>query len=474
MFPLRPYQTDGVNGIRKAYLDKRRAPIYVLPTGGGKTVVFCYIAANSATRGKRVMILVHRVELTRQTSAKLASEGVAHGVIQSGFTPNPHAHVQVASVQTLVKRLDKIKFPPDLIIVDEAHHATAGSWMKIINAFPQARILGVTATPERGDGVGLGIQAGGIFDDLIMGPTVSELIRGGFLVKPVVYAPSERLDLSGLHTRAGDYVKDELQAIMDKPTITGSAVEHYRRLCSGDPAVAFCVSILHAKHVAEEFRQAGYRAASADGTMKDEDRTRVLNGLANGQVQVLTTCDLISEGTDIPAIACAILLRPTQSTGLFLQQVGRALRPAPGKTQAIILDHVGNVLMHGLPDEDREWSLDGREKKKKRRPDDPPPERAKQCPSCFRVHEPGPSCPYCGHIYTVDSKPDIEQTEGELRLITEQEEIAIKRNRAHEVGKARTLEDLQAIGKKRGYKPGWARFIWDARQKKAEGYRYGT
>ena len=464
MLALRPYQDKIIAGVRDAYLQGYRAPLAVAPTGAGKTVIFSYIAANTNARGKRVMILVHRVELLRQTSDKLFQLGVDHGLVNPKYTPAAYKNVQVASVQTLIRRLNKHQ-PPDLIIVDEAHHATAGTWRKIIEHWPKARVLGVTATPCRGDGKGLGAHAGGIFDTLVMGPQIKELIDGGFLVSPKVYAPLERIDLSGVATKMGDYEKHGLELAVDKPKITGHAVEHYKQLCDGAPAVVFCVSIKHAQHVAEEFRAAGYRAYAVDGSQDDETRKRILAGLGNGQVQVVTSCDLISEGTDIPAIGCAILLRPTQSLGLYLQQVGRALRPSPGKPYAVILDHVGNVLMHGLPDDVRDWSLDGIERRKKGEKKEKGI-RVEQCEKCFVVYEPQPVCPSCGHQKVVkDSAP--QQVDGTLREVTAADRVRLKKEKRMEIGRAKTREELEAIARARGYKPGWVNHILREREKQA-------
>lgn len=356
---LRPYQVQAVAELRDCYRRGARAPLYQLPTGGGKTVVFCHISEGATKRGKSVWIVVHRQELLYQCSRALEGLGVMHGLIAPGFTPGIE-HVQVASVQTLVKRLDSGRAaPPDLIVLDEAHHATAGSWRKIIEACPNSRLLGVTATPVRLDGQGLGVAGGGVFDALVSGPTIPELIAQGFLSPPVVYAPPTQLDLSGVRMVGGDYAQGEIGRRMDKPTITGDVVAHYRRICNGAPAIAFCASVEHAKHVAADFRGAGFRAESLDGKMPDGQRKTLIDELGRGHLNVLTSCDIVSEGTDIPVVMAAILLRPTASMGLYLQQVGRALRPAPGKTRAVILDHVGNCLRHGLPDEDREWSLAG-------------------------------------------------------------------------------------------------------------------
>lgn len=463
MLRLRDYQTDLVAKIRDSYKQSNKAVMAVLPTGGGKTVVFSHIAASVASRGKRVVVLVHRVELLRQTSAALTKSDVAHGLINPKFTPDYSKAVQVASVQTLVNRLTKLP-TPDLIIVDECHHANAGSWRKIIAAYPNALVLGVTATPVRGDGTGLGVQSGGIFEDLVEGPQVPWLIEQGHLVRPVIYAPLERLSLKGVKVVRGDYDQKELAKRVDKPKITGDVVDHYRRLCPGTPAVVFCVSVAHAQHVADEFRAAGFRAYPVDGSMEDDVRKRILGGLGNGSVDVVCSCDLISEGTDIPAIGCAILLRPTQSTGLYIQQVGRALRPCEGKERAIILDHVGNVITHGLPEEHREWSLDGEVKKNKGKGEKAEKKvQVRQCMSCFAMHEPAPVCPLCGHVYEID-QPKVE--DGELQQLTAEQMLSIRRQKNSEVGQAKTLQELEAIGKARGYKPGWARFQWEAKQRK--------
>lgn len=466
MYKLRPYQENDVGNIRRSFLDGNRAPLYVLPTGGGKTVVFNYIAINAASRAKTVLILVHRVELIRQTSKKLREQGIDHGIINAKYSPNPFAPVQIGSVQTLVRRLGKTPISPDLIIVDEAHHSTARTWGQILDFFPEARVLGVTATPIRTDGAGLGLHAGGYYDDLVLGPSIRELNDGGYLVEPKVYAPTQFLDLSGVSTRMGDYAKGELAEAMDKPQIHGNAIKYYRQLCDGAPALAFCVNVQHAEHVAEEFRAAGYRSWSVDGTTEDSKREALINGLGDGRVQVLTSCDLIGEGVDIPAIQAAILLRPTQSTGLFLQQIGRALRPFEGKDHAVILDHVGNCITHGMPDEEREWSLDG-EESRERSSNGEKKQRVKQCDQCLGVHEPAPKCPYCGHVYEVaGKKPD--EVEGELEEITEQQKMAIKHRRMREQAQAETLDELKAIAKKRGYKPGWAYHIYQARQQKQQ------
>lgn len=478
---LRDYQQDAVNAVRAAFAAGKKAPLLVLPTGGGKTIIFCYIAAQAAARNNKVIILVHREELLRQTVEKLHSQGLTPGVIHPQFTPNIMAKVQVASVQTLIKRMHKFPFDPSLIIIDEAHHATAGSWRKISEYYANARKLGVTATPCRTDGAGLGIEAGGMFDELILGPDVQTLIDAGHLVQPVMYAPPRNIDLSGIRTVMGDYDKKEVVNRIDKPKITGHAVEHYTKLCPGDPAIVFCASVDHAKHVAEEFRRAGYSAFSVDGAMDSDERKRILSGLGNGQVQVVTSCDLVSEGTDIPAVACAILLRPTQSMGLYLQQVGRALRPVPGKTKAIILDHVGNsggmkdgrwVPNHGLPEQPREWSLAGTVKRGKRKQENNPAIRVAFCKECLTTFKEGDPCPDCGKYPAVAPQQAPKVVAGELEQVTPEQAWQIRKEKHWEVRKAGTDEAaLRRIAKERGYNYGWVKHMMRLAEEKAQASR---
>ena len=481
---LRPYQATAVQAIRAAYAQGRRAPLLVLPTGGGKTVTFSYVTQSATAKGRRVWLLAHRAELVKQIAGTLARFGCAHQVIAPGpiirqcqadqFRAYGRTYVQpgatawVCSVQTLVKRLDKIpaQAVPDIIVVDEAHHLTGGTqWGQVVEAFPHAKLLPVTATPCRLDGKGLGIGAGGFADDLIMGPTMRELIEAGALSRYRIFAPPNALDLSGVKTRAGDYAKDQLAGAVDRPTITGSAVEHYHRLAAGKRAIVFCVSVEHARHVAGEFEGSGVASEFLDGTLDASEREMIIKRFEAGTTLVLTSCDLVSEGFDLPAIEVAILLRPTQSLALYLQQVGRALRTFPGKTEAIILDHVGAVLTHGLPDEDREWSLDG-VTKKKRQPKDEPDEdgidRISTCPKCFTVHMPAPECPSCGHIYPEKARR-VEQADGELQELTDDQLDRMRRARRVLQGSAQTVDELMA---KMGMSRARAQKIVQAREAK--------
>ena len=460
---LRPYQNTLIERARANFITGKQSQLLVLPTGGGKTVCFSYMAARAVEKGLRVWILAHRVELLDQISRTLTSFGVPHGMVAPGYMGDRRRPVQVASVFTLVRRLDRYE-APDLIIVDEAHHAiSASTWGRVITAFPKAKLLGVTGTPIRLSGEGLG----DLFQTMVQGPSPRELIELGALSPYRLFAPTG-VDLTGVHTRMGDFVRGELLAAVDKPSITGDAVKHYQKLAPGRRAVAFCISVEHAVHVSESFRAAGISAQAIDGGMDRTLRASVLSEFSAGRIQVLASCDLISEGFDVPAIEAAILLRPTQSVGLYLQQVGRALRTFPGKTEAIILDHAGNVSRHGLPDEERVWSLDGSAKKKGAQKSEVP---VKTCGSCFATVASAATHCSCGFEFPV-AKREVEHVEGELQEVDLATAVRMRRQ---EQGKAQSMEDLVAIGERRGMKRPrlWAAHVIRARAAK-QSYKPGV
>lgn len=451
---LRPYQNQLANDIRAAFGSGANRPLAVSPTGSGKTVLFSYITSQVLKRGSRVIIVAHRREILDQISATLKRVGVPHGFIQAGKSASTQP-AMVASIQTLARRLDTVP-APDLVIIDEAHHSVSKSYVQMFAAWPTAKFIGVTATPERLDGKGLGAM----FDRMVMGPSVQWLIDNGFLAQPVYYAPREVVDLSQVHTVAGDFDRSEAEEIVDTPRITGDAVTHYVRFCNRQRAVAFCISVAHAQHVADTFNSCGIPSASIDGTLDPEVRKQRVEDLTAGKILVLTSCELISEGFDLPAVNAAILLRPTHSLSMHLQQVGRALRPYPGKTNAIILDHVGNCLRHGLAEQERDWDLSGREKRLKKSS----LVETKQCSKCFAIFA-GTVCPQCGSQREIAVR-EIEEVDGELQRLSI-EDISKKREERREEAKCKTLDDFRALAKLRGYKLGWAFFRWQARQRKS-------
>jgi len=367
---LRDYQERLVSDVRSAFRRNRRV-LMQLPTGGGKTCCFSYIAAGLQRKNKRALVISHRHQIDTQNSQEFEKWGVSHGRVRSGLpmTPSP---IQVGMVGTIVNRLDQLD-PPDLLIVDEAHHSPAGQWAKILGAFPKAFVLGVTATPQRLDGKGLDSQ----YDELVLGPTTYDLIKQGYLADYRAFASPLRVDLSNLKTRAGEYRTEEQAEAMTRHIVMSEVVDHYEEHLAGAPTVVFCSTVAHAQAQCAEYRSRGWRADVIEGRSKEDDRRRMIDDLANGRLHVLLSCEVISEGFDVPVIQGVQALRKTKSLSLYLQQVGRALRPKADGSKAIILDHVANTLEHGLPDAPRAWTLEGHAKGGEESPI--------RCNECFRM-----------------------------------------------------------------------------------------
>ena len=431
MLSLRPYQSEAIDRVRAELRAGKRRVVLTMPTGAGKTVAFASMIAAAVARGKRCLVLAHRRELIRQPTCKLLRSGLppsAIGVVLAG-TPlpkrgdaaeprgdetdaelwqafgrrRPDAPVQVASVDSLRARE---KPPADLVVIDECHRALAKTYLDILAHYPSAVVVGLTATPCRTDGRGLRET----FEAIVCGPSYAELVAAGALVEPRVWGvrATSLPDLESVRTVAGDYAPGELAEACDKPKLVGDIVDHYVRLGGGAPALVFAAGVEHSRHIAAAFVEAGIAAAHVDGETPSEERDAAFAGLASGAVQVVSNCDVATEGIDIPAAKCIILARPTKSLRIYLQQVGRGSRPAPGGHAFVVLDHAGCSLEHGLPQADREWSLDAKKRKKS---DGEPP--TKQCPECDAVVACGTSaCPACG--YQWPAREAIEVQDGEL------------------------------------------------------------
>lgn len=358
-YQLRPYQFDLLDRIDKAWFSGSRSILAQLPTGGGKTIIFSTVVHQAIQNGLKCLILAHREELIKQAADKIeivTNEPV--GIIKAGYPTNYDRDIQVASVQSLNRRLNHCpQF--DLIIVDEAHHSTANSYRTILNRFPAAKVLGVTATPIRLDGKGFR----GIFDELICGVTVSELIESGSLSQYKYFATETSMSVEGVGKRQGDFKAEDVARANPVAGLAGDVVKSYGDYLEGKQAVIFCINVEHSIAIAEHFKVAGIVAHHLDGNTPSGERADAMTHFRDKRIQVLTNCALFDEGLDIPSLDGVILARPTQSLSRFLQMVGRALRPCEGKDRAIIIDLAGNYERLGMPDDTRVWTLDGLEKK---------------------------------------------------------------------------------------------------------------
>ncbi len=388
----------------------------------------------AAKKGNYTLFLVHRRELKDQIRNTLEWWGADLDYVELGM------------VQTIVNRLDETK-KPDLIVIDENHHSLAKSYRRIYDYFPDVPRVGFTATPVRLNGSGLG----DVNDILIEGPTVDELISWGNLAPFKYYAP-EIIDTSKLRVRAGEFVKKDIDEMFLDRTIYGDVISHYNKLSRGKKAIVYCSSIKQSKDVERIFNDNGIPAKHIDGNTKDTERNQAIEDFRQGKILVLVNVDLISEGFDVPDCQTVIMLRPTKSLGLYIQQSMRSMRYKEGKT-AIIIDHVGNVGRFGLPNMVREWTLDSK-------PGSNQTEVSKtavrQCPQCFSTLPSNYVICECGYEFKQEEK-EVEILEDEkLVEITDAENNNIITINTKEPEDCKTVQELYDLAKARGYKPGWA------------------
>jgi superfamily II DNA or RNA helicase len=451
MTDLRSYQSQAIVDIELAINDAE-APLYVLPTGAGKTVVAAQIIERAVAAGKRVLVLTHRREILKQTSLKLSGGNFEHGLIQAGLNVDLEYPVQIASIQTLwarCMRTDKVPLPAaNVIIVDEAHHAAARTWRNIIEAYPNARRIGLTATPCRSDGRGLG----NYFTRIIEGPQIPELIADKWLVPTIYYAPVDP-DLRGVHTRQGDYVVSQLADRMNRDDLVGDIVSNWHKFAERRRTLVFCVDVAHSVHVKDEFIESGVKAEHIDGGTPKTERDAALARLASGETELITNCMVLTEGFDLPSIGCIVLARPTKQIGLFRQMAGRGLRPAPGKNNLILIDHSGAVFRHGLLEDRVEWTLDVTKRADNSSRSQAQTSRLIECSQCSALRTAGEKCPHCG--FFPQRRPDlIVFREGELARINKNSRSAASAYDPNE--RMRWHAELTYIAAERGYRPGWA------------------
>ena len=436
--PLRQYQIDLENGVRQAYREGYRSPCIVLPCGGGKSVIVADIAKQSTAKGNRVLFLVHRRELCDQIRNTFARWGVNMQLCD------------IMMVQTAARRLSVLP-EPKLIITDENHHCLASTYRKIYDHFPNSRMVGVTATPVRLNGDGLG----DVNDKLIIGVSAKWLIENNCLAPYDYYAPSI-VDLSGAKVSRGEFTASSVEKIVLKKAVFGDVISYYRKLADGKQAICYCTSIRHSIEMAAAFNAAGIEAEHIDGETPKAERDEAVKKFKSGEIDILCNVDLISEGFDVPDCECAILLRPTQSLTLYIQQAMRCMRYRPGK-RAIIIDHVGNYARHGLPDDDREWTLEKKDRSQQAEKSKAAENTVTQCPVCFLTfhseNEAGEAvrvCPYCGAEIPIKERKQIEEKEAAL------EKIEGFRIDYSDPESCKSYSELLLYAKKHGYKPGWA------------------
>ena len=440
MITLRDYQTDVVNKVYSSWQSGKRNVCLVMGTGLGKSVCMSSIALDFHNRNQHTAVVAHRNELVSQMSCHLANAGIPHRIIAPTSTVgqiihkhrksfnksfvNPSALTAVVGVDTLVSRADSLKDwaqQIDLWEIDENHHnCRDNKWGKAVEMFINARGLGVTATPNRADGKGIGRWADGFMDDIIIGPTMRWAIDNGYLSDYEIVCPKSDLNVDDSQVSAnGDWSLQTLKKAAKKSKIVGDVVTNYLKYAKGRRAIVFATDVDTAEEIATDFRASGVQAVSLNGKTVSTYREESVENFRKGVIEVLVNVDLFDEGFDLPACDVVIMARPTASLAKFLQQCGRALRPLPGKT-ALIIDHVSNVIRHGLPDMEREWTLNRREKRAKSQ-NDPNEIPLTVCKNCLKPYEKFRTvCPYCGFEKPLPEPQarSIEMVEGDLVLLT--------------------------------------------------------
>jgi superfamily II DNA or RNA helicase len=459
MYELRPYQQAAINNIKTAFVKGKNRIMVCSPTGSGKGVMLSHIINSAANKGSTVLFLVHRREIVNQISAYMDHYEIPHGVIMAGDFHDPRFLVNLASIQTIVRRMEQKTFEPsDIIIVDEAHHATAATYLKVINAFQKKLLIGFSATPVRKSGMGLG----NLFDELITVATISDLVKDGFLVPTRYYAPFTP-DLSGVKITAGDYNEKQLNMVMLQGQITKGIVENWQKYGEDRQTICFTATVAHSVAVCEAFQAAGIPAEHIDGKSELEERKKVLRRYRNGDVRVLCNCAVFTEGVDIPQIACVIMARPTKSISMYLQCIGRGMRICDGKKDMILLDHAGVYWEHGPVEEITEWTLDETKKIASEKNEERKEKNSKpiECKQCGRVYTGQLKCPSCGTIPDIKRYgEDVDYIDGVLGEIVYKGGIGKKQKKPEK--KEATKDEKQAFYSQlmtycynKNYAPGW-------------------
>lgn len=458
-FVLRDYQDAILDEVRDAIRAGYRKILIVVPTGGGKTVIAAEMVRLAADKLRRSMFLAHRRELIYQCADKLVKFGVDHGILMAGEYPYGAADCQVASIQTICARClttEKLPLPnSDIVFIDEAHRSLAPTYLTLINHYGEEVVIGLTATPIRGDGKGLGH----VYDYMVKGPSIKWMIEHGHLVMPRTIAPTIP-DLTGIPIKGGDYDPVELQARMNTRPLVGDVVEQWFANASDRPTIAFASGVKHSINLCDEFRKAGVKAAHVDGDTHLDDRKEIIRGLHNGDVQVVTNYAVLTEGFDEPKLAAGIIARATKNLGLYIQMGGRILRPDEGKDDSLLLDHSGNVYEHGFIQDEHDWVLEEGKALTTTNADrqlELDERKPITCVQCATVYTGQRICPHCGHEPKKKGK-HYDSRSGDLVELRWEKRRTAKKKVFSATEKEQWFNEFIQYGRDKGYSnpEGWA------------------
>lgn len=438
---LRPYQEKALEEIRNHYAAGTKKVLLHLATGAGKTLCFTRIMQGVKEKGKKAMMIVRGKELVDQASKRLFDEGIDHGVIMSGHWNNrPCENIQICSIDTLRSR--QLRPHADLIVIDEAHLAVSESFKKVIQDYPNAYFLPVSATPF----VKHGLKH--IADAVVFPIGIKDLIKDGYLVGGKYYSVPSKINLKNVDVdkKTGDFNSHQLWKEVDRADICGDIFETWKKHSLNLPTIIFAINIKHSQAIMNEFADKGIPALHVDANSTAGERDWAKKCLENGAIKVVVNVGIFCTGVDIPCLRTVIIARPTLSYNLHVQQLGRATRPYPGKENFLVLDHVGNVLRHGFVEDDKECSLEGHGKTAKQQTSD----SFLTCRFCYFTFQKLDSCPECGKEIEKQNRELAKSVDKSIEL----EEI--KSIDQFMVNKVKTeIDKLISRAVSRGYKPGW-------------------
>ena len=439
---LRQYQIDLIKKLKTSLKEGNHNVMVQSPAGSGKSITMAEIARSATQKKNYVLFIVHRRELVNQIINTFKLQGVDFD------------YCYVGMVQTVTRHLKRMHYPK-LILVDEAHHSLAKSYTRIFKYFNKANVIGFTATPIRLSGKGFT----DIYNDLILGPSIKWLIKKHYLA-PFTYYSVKLIDTGLLKkSSTGDYTHKSMETA-GKSIIYGDMVKSYKKFANNTKAIVYTYNVASAKRAANEFNNSGIKAKEVDGKTNKEIRKKAMNDFRNGKIQILVNAELYGEGVDVPDCETVIMLRPTQSLSVFIQQSMRCMRYQKGK-HAVIIDQVANYLKFGLPDQDRNWTLEDREKHPRKDSGSTEGLQIKTCPDCFAViRAECVKCPICGHDFSAEIRKLKQKKEQELRAIKVEEHTseAFTTNYILTQNPATftTMKQFYDYAKAKGYKKGWA------------------
>jgi len=454
-YELRQYQKDTLNKLVKSHRSGKKRIILQAPTGAGKTVMAAALVQYFKDKGKSILFLAHRRELITQASEKLNMSGISHGIIMADHRTDDRHTVQIASVDTLRARAinnKKMELPEaDVIFIDEAHRSLSETYLKLIGLYKDSLLVGLTATPIRAGGEGLGY----VYDDMVTAPSIKELTKQGSLVDVKYYSPSVP-DLKGVGVVGGDFNGKSLNERMDQPKLVGDIVSTWLHLAKDKQTIVFAAGVKHSMNLMEQFVSKGVKAAHLDGTTESEERLQIIADFNSGKITVVCNCMVLTEGFDAPCAEVCVLARPTKSLPLYIQMVGRVLRPYPSKEKAMVIDHSGAVYINGFIDDDHKWDLGtGILRKRPERKDRDKEDSIIVCEGCFRTYSGGNICPTCGQKHKPKSDY-VNFIDSQLCLV---DKITRKAERKEEYGEGFKLnfyKELLGASELRGHSKGWA------------------